>query len=97
MFDTFKTYFSKLKRYFPWVHKNRYLIGGILVVLIFGATILRIDSLASPGVNQERYDQGLIELKKVDFDENAIERINDLKKTDVNVKENIDESRTNPF
>jgi len=88
MFDTFKTYFSKLKRYFPWVHKNRYLIGGILVVLIFGATILRIDSLASPG---------LIELKKVDFDEDAIERINDLKKTDVNVKENIDESRTNPF
>ncbi len=97
MFDTFKLIFAKMKNYFPVINKYRYFIGGLLVLLVFSFTILRIDSLASPSMNQERYDQGIIELKKVEFDTAAIERIDELQKTDVNIRENIDESRTNPF
>lgn len=97
MFNTFKTSFNKIKKYFPFISKYRYTIGAILVLMVFSFTILRIDSLASPAMNQDRYNQGLIELKKVEFDTDAITRINELKKIDVNVKENIDDSRTNPF
>ncbi len=97
MFDTFKGLFAKTKKYLPTIHKYRYLIGGLLILLVFSFTILRIDNLASPSMNQEKYDQGIIELRKVDFDTDAIQRIDELQKTDVNVRENIDESRNNPF
>ena len=88
---------NKIKGLLPIIQKNRYLIGGIIVLIVFGFTIYRIDSLASPAMNQDRYNQGILELKKVEFNETAINRINELQKSDVNVRENIDESRTNPF
>ncbi len=97
MFDTFKGLSVKTKKYFPVINKYRYVIGALLILLVFSFTILRIDNLASPSMNQDKYDQGIIELRKVDFDTDAIERIDELHKTDVNVRENIDESRNNPF
>lgn len=80
-----------------FVTRYRYVIGGLLVLIIFGATILRIGALSSPEMNQERYNEGLVEQRKVIFNEDAIKRINELDKRTVNVRENIDKNRTNPF
>ena len=97
MMEYIKKITSSMKKLIPFSQKYRYIIGGVVIVLIFSFTIYRIDSLASPPMNQDRYNQGILELKKVEFDKEAIEHIDKLQKTDVNVRENLDENRTNPF
>ncbi len=88
---------STLRKIPGFVNKYRYLIGGVIVLLFFSVTILRIDSLSSPDVNQDRYNAGLLEIEKVEFNTAAIERIDVLDVRNVNVTENIDDNRTNPF
>ncbi len=80
-----------------FVNKYRYLIGGAILLAVFSVVILRIDSLASPDINQDRYNEGLLEIEKVEFSAAAIERINALDERNVNVTGNINDDRTNPF
>lgn len=86
-----------LKQVPPFINKYRYIIGGVFVVVFFSITVFRIDSLSSPSLDQDTYNQGLLEQKKVIFDEDAIDRINKLDERTVNPTENIDEGRNNPF
>lgn len=88
---------SALSKVPGFTNKYRYLIGGAVILVFFSATILRIDSLTSPDMNQDRYNTGLLEIEKVEFDTAAIDRINALDERNVNVTENIDDTRTNPF
>lgn len=80
-----------------FINKYRYFIGGAVILIFFSVTILRIDSLSSPDINQDRYNAGLLEIEKVEFNTAAIERIDALDERSVNVTENIDNDRTNPF
>lgn len=97
MFSTFTPYIQKLRSSFPKLYKYKYIIGAIVVLGIFSFVILRIDALSSPEANQQRYDEGVLQIKKVSFDEEAIETINELNPTNVRVGESINDSRTNPF
>lgn len=98
MFSSFGSLLSKFtKSSTPFVKKYRYIIGALLVLGVFSFVIFRIDTLSSPGTNQERYDLGILELTKIRFDTDAIETINRLNPTDVEVSESIDETRNNPF
>lgn len=98
MINTLITKLSEItKSLAPSLKRYKYLIGGVLVLAVFSFVIFRIDSLSSPGMNQEKYDLGILEIKKVKFDAEAIETINSLNPTDIEVTENIDESRNNPF
>lgn len=97
MFSTFTPYFQKFKSSIPGLYKYKYIIGAIFVLGIFSFVILRIDALSSPEANQQRYDEGVVQIEKVSFDEEAIETINDLNPTNVRVGENINDSRNNPF
>lgn len=98
MFSSFGTLLSNAtKSSAPFVKKYKYIIGALLVLGVFSFVIFRIDTLSSPTINQERYDLGILELTKVRFDTDAIETINRLNPTDVQVGENIDETRNNPF
>ncbi len=80
-----------------FLNKYRYLIGGAAILIIFSVTIFRIDNLSSPEFDQAKYEAGLLEIKKVEFNAAAIERINALYERRVNVTGNIDDGRTNPF
>jgi hypothetical protein len=85
------------KKLFAFAGRYHYVLGGIFIVVVFVFTILRISSLVNPNINQTRYNEGLLEQKKVVFDEDAIKRIDSLDKRTVSPAENIDESRNNPF
>lgn len=80
-----------------FMKKYKNIIGALIVLAVFSFVIFRIDTLSNPGINQVRYDAGILELTKIRFDTDAIETINDLNPTDIRVGENIDETRTNPF
>jgi hypothetical protein len=98
MLDQAKTKtLSFLKTVPPFVNKYRYFIGGAFVVIFFSITVFRIDSLSSPSLNQDTYNQGLLEQEKVLFNEDAIDRINKLDERTVSPSENLDEGRNNPF
>ncbi len=86
-----------LRKIPTFINKYRYLIGGVIILVFFSATILRIDSLSSPSMDQDKYNTGLLEIEKVEFNTAAIERIDALDEREVNVTENINDSRTNPF
>lgn len=95
--QVFQKMIKQLKLLPAFVNKYRYPIGGALVLVIFSITIYRIDTLSSPEVNQDRYNAGILEQEKVVFDEEVVERINQLDERTVNPSGNIDESRNNPF
>lgn len=98
MIDKLNSQLTSAARQIPdFLNKNRYYIGAVLILLIFSISIFRIDSLSSPDINQDSYNAGLLELEKVEFNTSAIDRINDLDKRTVNVSENIDDDRNNPF
>lgn len=88
---------SAMRKIPAFVNKYRYFIGGAIVLVFFSVTILRIDSLSSPVINKDTYNAGLLEIEKVEFNTAAIERIDELDERNVNVTENIDDGRTNPF
>lgn len=88
---------STLRKAPVFINKYRYFIGGAIVLIFFSTTILRIDNLSSPDINQDTYNAGLLEIEKVEFNTAAIERIDALDERNVNVTENIDDGRTNPF
>lgn len=79
------------------ISKYRYPIGAIITLLFFGITIYRIDTLSSPPMDQNTYNAGVLEQERVVFDEDAIERINNLNEREVNPTGNIDTGRNNPF
>lgn len=88
---------SALRKIPGFTNKYRYLIGGAIILIFFSVTILRIDNLTSPDIDQDSYNSGLLEIEKVEFDTAAIDRIDALDERNVNVTENIDDTRTNPF
>lgn len=97
MLNSFKSLSINYKLLGEFVKKYKYIVGALMVLAIFSFVIFRIDTLSNPGINQARYDSGILELTKIRFDADAINTINDLNPTNVKVGENIDESRTNPF
>jgi len=97
MFSSFAPYAQRIKTSIPSLYKYKYIIGSLVVLGVFSFVILRIDSLSSPEANQQRYEEGVIQIEKVTFDEDAIKIINDLNPTDVKVGGNINDSRNNPF
>ena len=95
--ETTSTLTTLATKILKFISKYRYPIGGVVVIFVLSATINHISVLSEPEMNQELYNQGLSELEKVTFNEEAIDRIDALDKRTVNVTENIDSNRNNPF
>ena len=92
--------YLKAKTYTPLIDFNQpypYLLGRILVFAVFYLIVARINSLAGIPMNQERYDQAILELDRITFDEEAIERIKELQNRDVKVDLDLPSDRENPF
>ncbi len=75
----------------------KYLIGGLIIVSLFGYTVLFINRQLILDTSDDIYQQKISEIKKIKFDQDAIERIKQLKDIDVNIGSELPGGRTNPF
>ena len=88
---------KKLRAIVPFLIRFRYIVGSLIILGLFSFIVFRIDYLSSADINEDRYNQGIAELNSIVFDIDSINRINELRAIEVNVKQTIDKNRTNPF
>ena len=86
-----------LKKAKPAAYRFRYLIVGALVLATFGYAGFKIDTFLQVDRDQATYDEKLLEIKSVEFDDSVIERIRSLNKSSAEITGDLDEDRTNPF
>jgi len=79
------------------VIKYRFSLTIVVIVGVFAFAIYRVDSLANPDINQDRFLEQIQTVKKVSFDEAAVEAIQELEQTDVQVDPELIDDRDNPF
>jgi len=88
---------KKLQPVVKTVVKYQVLIGSIVVAAIFYFLVSRINTLAGTEMNQQRYDEGIAQVKRITFDQEAIEKIRDLQDRTVDVKLDLPGNREDPF
>ena len=73
----------------------------ILTLLVFGAVVsgavLSVSSHVDPAINQQEVNKRLVDLKRVEFDEEAIAQIEALRDSNVDINSQFDPNRENPF
>jgi len=89
--------FKKIKPALRVIVKYQYIIGGVLVVSAFYFLVARINNFAGVDKNQARYDQGILEVNRITFDQEAIDAIRELQNRDVTVELDLPGDRENPF
>lgn len=90
----YKPYLSRLIDFA--VNFRHGLIGGAVVLVLLFA-ILRINQHSSVELNQQRYDEEISTVKRVDFDQDTIQKILDLNDLNVDIESIFPDSRNNPF
>jgi hypothetical protein len=84
----------------PLLQKAREYSGFIIVLVVlglFGFVVLRIRSYATIQPTQAAIDEKLQDLKRTRIDEDAIEKIQKLESSNIDVKALFDDARDNPF
>ena len=84
------SFFKKLRKY-------RYLIIGTAIVGLFTYTVGIINAELSPERDQSAYEEARLQIKPVEFDEDAVKTIVRLRELNVDVDTIFAPGRTNPF
>jgi len=90
-------YKKLLKRLTPAITRYRFVTISLLILVICGFVILRVNKHASIEPNEERYQEELKLIKGVKFNEDAIKKIESLRNRDAEVHPDFPENRSNPF
>lgn len=90
----YKKYIKHTK---PYIYTYRYGLIGMIVLGVFGYVIFQIDSLTNIERDENRYEKEVGEIKKIEFNEEAIVTIEQLRDLNVEVNPSFDQNRTNPF
>ncbi|MDX1765586.1 MAG: hypothetical protein R3313_01385 [Candidatus Saccharimonadales bacterium] len=77
--------------------RYKYLILGGAVIITLLVSVFRINQHSNVDLNQERYDEQYLTIKRINFDLDTIERILELKDLNVDIESIFPDSRTNPF
>lgn len=90
--------------YKPLLHKTidfilkfRYILVGFLVVLVLIIAVFRINQHSNVNQNQERYDEQLLTIKRIDFDQDVVQQILDLNDLNIDIDSIFPDNRNNPF
>ncbi len=84
----------------PLLNKIRQYAGFVIVLLVLGGfafIIMRISYYATLEPSQTAIDEKLLNLKQTRINQEAIDKIEKLNSTNVDVKALFDEARDNPF
>lgn len=90
LIDHSKSLLRTLSRY-------RYPLIGTLIVGLFAFTVWRIDYHSAAERDNEAYEEQLSTVERVNFDEDAVEKILQLRDTGIDIEPNFPRGRTNPF
>ncbi len=77
--------------------EQKLVVTAVLMLGIGAYTLMRINTLTDPQVDQDYLEEQESLYEVVEFDQEAIERISNLEDTDINVTSDIDSGRNNPF
>lgn len=88
--DSFAPVIAQVKQYSGFVVL-------LLVLGVFAFIIVRINFYASREPSQAAIDEKLLHLQRTKIDQAAIDKIEKLNSTNVDVKALFDEARDNPF
>ena len=88
---------KKLQPVIKAIVKYQIIIGSIIVAAIFYYLVSRINTFAGVEKDQERFDAGMLEVNRITFDQEAIDKIRDLQDRSVDVKLDLPGDRENPF
>ena len=91
------TILPKLMPLVRLISRFKYLLGGLVIIGLFAYTVLVINRQLALDTSDDIYRQKVSEIKKIDFDEAAIERIKNLQDIDVNIGSQLPDNRNNPF
>lgn len=72
------------------------IITVVVTILLVGFAVFRVSMLSNPSIDQEFIDDKSAELKRVQFDEAAIDRIQNLQDSGVDIESEFS-NRENPF
>ena len=76
--------------------KNRTVIASVAILAVGAYSINRISTLSQPEIDSSSLNKQLAELKQITFDQEAIQRIQQLNSSDVNIESDVID-RNNPF
>jgi len=93
----YKKYLKKLMPIYKFIKTYKFILGTLIVVSMFYFIVQRINAVTSVELNQDRYDQGILELDRITFDQEAIDVIKELQNRDVEVELDLPSNRDNPF
>ena len=99
MFDTFKQFDYKkfLKLVAEKLSLYRTALTAVVLCGVFAFAIIRIDMLSNPPANESRLDEQTSVLRKVNFDQEVIDQIQDLVDSGITIDAEFDPNRDNPF
>ena len=79
------------------VIKFQVVIIAVSIGLLLAITALRMISYSNPSASDEKIQQNLSKLKKINIDPKVVERIEQLSDTQTSTNVNVRDSRNNPF
>lgn len=86
-----------LKQALAFTVQYRHILVAVLVVATLTAAIVRINQHSSVSMNQMRYDEELLTIKRVNFDQDTIQKVLDLNDLNVDINSIFPNNRNNPF
>lgn len=86
-----------LNKALEFVLKFRYILVGGTVVAVLLLAVFRINVHSSVDINQARYDEELLTIKRVNFDQDVIQQILDLNDLNIDINSIFPDNRNNPF
>ena len=89
-------YKKLLKQTSDYLVTYRVIVVSPLLLVVFSFVVLRTNSQLDPGLNEDRYNEQSVTLKKVTFDEDAIQDIQELIDSGIEINSRFVE-RNNPF
>lgn len=89
-------YKKMLKRILTILSANRIIFSSLILLVIGGLVLLRINSLTELDVDEEHKAESLKSIKVVEFDQDSIDAINDLNQSSVDITSDFTD-RNNPF
>ncbi len=93
----YKKWLNKLLAIFEFVKQYIVIIFIVILVCIFSFLVLRINSLAGSEPSEDEVTEQLLTVKRLRIDQSAVDKILELKDSNVSVKVLFDKYRNNPF
>ena len=79
-----------------YLSKYKLLITSLAILLIIGSVVVRISELSNPELDQDRLSEQQLTIKRVNFNEEAVQTILDLIDSNVDIGSEFT-NRNNPF